>query len=80
MYTMCIYKHTTSKAPPMLFEWDETKRQTNLAKHYIDFQDAIRVFEGPVFERMDDRRGDRSGLHNAWQTAPDHFSQEGTSQ
>jgi uncharacterized protein len=42
----------------MLFEWDETKRQTNLAKHYIDFQDAIRVFDGPVFERMDNRRGE----------------------
>jgi uncharacterized protein len=42
----------------MLFEWDETKRQTNLAKHYIDFQDAIRVFDGLVFERMDSRRGE----------------------
>jgi uncharacterized protein len=42
----------------MLFEWDEAKRQTNLAKHYIDFQDAIRVFDGPVFERMDSRRGE----------------------
>jgi uncharacterized DUF497 family protein len=29
----------------MLFEWDESKRQSNLAKHHIDFQDAIRIFE-----------------------------------
>ena len=42
----------------MLFEWDETKRQANLAKHYIDFQDAIRVFDGPVFERTNSRRGE----------------------
>jgi uncharacterized DUF497 family protein len=34
----------------MLFEWDESKRQANLAKHFIDFQDAIRIFDGPVFE------------------------------
>ena len=42
----------------MLFEWDESKRQANLAKHHIDFQDAIRVFDGPVFERMSSRRGE----------------------
>ena len=34
----------------MLFEWDESKRQANLAKHHIDFRDAKRVFDGPVFE------------------------------
>jgi uncharacterized DUF497 family protein len=42
----------------MLFEWDESKRQTNLAKHHIDFQDAKRVFDGPVFERMESRHGE----------------------
>jgi uncharacterized DUF497 family protein len=42
----------------MLFEWDKSKRQANLAKHYIDFQDAIRDFDGPVFETMDRRRGE----------------------
>ncbi len=36
----------------MLFEWDETKRQANLAKHLIDFADAVRVFQGPVFEKV----------------------------
>jgi uncharacterized protein len=39
----------------VLFEWDESKRQANLAKHHIDFQDAKRVFDGPVFETMDRR-------------------------
>ena len=42
----------------MLFEWDERKRQANLAKHHIDFQDAMRVFDGPVFERVDSRQGE----------------------
>lgn len=30
------------------FEWDETKREKNLQKHGIAFEDAIFVFEGPV--------------------------------
>ena len=42
----------------MLFEWDESKRQANLAKHHIDFRDAKRVFDGPVFERIDSRHGE----------------------
>ena len=42
----------------MLFEWDESKRQVNLAKHHIDFQDAKRIFDGPVFEKMESRHGE----------------------
>jgi hypothetical protein len=42
----------------MLFEWDESKRQANLAKHHIDFRDAKRIFERPVFERIDRRHGE----------------------
>ena len=42
----------------MLFEWDESKRQANLAKHHIDFWDAKQVFDGPVFERVDNRHGE----------------------
>lgn len=42
----------------MLFEWDESKRLANLAKHHIDFQDAKRMFDGPVFERFDRRHGE----------------------
>ncbi len=30
----------------MEFEWDETKRQSNLAKHGIDFRIARRLFDG----------------------------------
>jgi uncharacterized DUF497 family protein len=42
----------------MLFEWDESKRQANLAKHHIDFQDAKRIFDGPMFEKSDSRHGE----------------------
>lgn len=40
----------------MAFEWDAAKNAANIAKHGIDFEDAIRIFEGPVLERTDDRR------------------------
>ena len=46
----------------MLFEWDEIKRQANLAKHLIDFADAVRVFEGPVFEKVQRRHGENRVL------------------
>ena len=42
----------------MLFEWDESKRQSNLAKHHIDFQDALRIFDGPTFEKASRSRGE----------------------
>lgn len=28
-------------------EWDESKRLSNLDKHYLDFEDAIHVLRGP---------------------------------
>jgi uncharacterized protein (DUF4415 family) len=42
----------------MLFEWYESKRQSNLAKHHIDFQDALRIFDGPIFEKSNRSRGE----------------------
>jgi len=33
---------------PMQFVWDETKRQSNLARHGLDFADAPKVFAGPL--------------------------------
>jgi len=30
------------------FEWDVAKNAANIAKHGIDFDDAIGIFEGPV--------------------------------
>jgi uncharacterized DUF497 family protein len=33
---------------PPGFEWDVAKNAANVAKHGIDFDDAVRIFEGPV--------------------------------
>ena len=40
----------------MPFEWDATKNAANIAKHGIDFEDAVRVFEGPTLLEQDERR------------------------
>jgi hypothetical protein len=37
-------------------EWDETKRQSNIAKHGIDFVAAVKVFDGWCLEFEDRRR------------------------
>ncbi|MGE5157446.1 MAG: BrnT family toxin [Gemmatimonas sp.] len=37
------------------FEWDESKSEANLAKHGIDFEDAIEIFDGPILLRRSDR-------------------------
>ena len=33
----------------MKFEWDENKRQSNLHKHHLDFEDAHLVFNDEAF-------------------------------
>lgn len=45
----------------MKFIWDETKRQTNLQKHGLDFADAEKVFNGPLvlFEDMRENYGEQ---------------------
>jgi uncharacterized DUF497 family protein len=40
----------------MLFEWDEKKRQTNLKKHGLDFNDVSRVFAGTCVSYEDIRQ------------------------
>ena len=40
----------------MPFEWDAAKNARNLAKHGVDFDAAVRVFDGPVMEKIDTRR------------------------
>ena len=48
------------KPPPASFppgyEWDEAKNQSNIAKHGIDFWDAVQVFDKPTLDRVDLRR------------------------
>jgi uncharacterized DUF497 family protein len=37
------------------FEWDETKRRSNLRKHGIDFVGVEELFEGVTVSILDDR-------------------------
>ena len=38
-----------------MITWDEAKRQTNIAKHGIDFVEAEVIFDYPMVTREDDR-------------------------
>ena len=40
----------------MRYLWDESKRQTNLIKHGLDFADAAKVFAGPMALFEDSRK------------------------
>jgi uncharacterized protein len=39
----------------MNYSWDPKKDRRNVARHGIAFEDAVRIFEGPTLERVDDR-------------------------
>lgn len=39
----------------MNFGWNSRKNRANLARHGIAFEDAIRIFDGPSLEKVDDR-------------------------
>ncbi len=39
----------------MRFEWDTQKNRDNIAKHGIRFEDAARIFEGPIVSLVDER-------------------------
>lgn len=38
----------------MIFEWDFTKEQGNIAKHGVDFQTATKVFLDPLMLEFED--------------------------
>jgi uncharacterized protein len=40
-----------------MFEWDEEKNRSNIRKHGVGFQTAIRIFEGSVLSWVDERAG-----------------------
>ncbi|MFP4671498.1 MAG: BrnT family toxin [Desulfohalobiaceae bacterium] len=40
----------------MHFEWDDNKRASNLEKHGIDFQDAVKFFDSDVICFEDNRQ------------------------
>jgi uncharacterized DUF497 family protein len=37
------------------YTWDTEKNRRNIARHGIAFEDAVKIFEGPTLERVDDR-------------------------
>ncbi len=39
----------------MIFEWDDEKNASNVAKHGLSFETACRIFEGVVISASDDR-------------------------
>ncbi len=39
----------------MRYSWREEKYRANLKNHGIAFEDAVRIFEGPTVEQVDDR-------------------------
>ncbi|MGI8992564.1 MAG: BrnT family toxin [Bryobacteraceae bacterium] len=39
----------------MNYAWDRRKSRRNLARHGIAFEDAVRIFDGPTLEKVDDR-------------------------
>jgi uncharacterized protein len=39
----------------MRYTWNGSKNRRNLKLHGVEFEDAVRVFEGPTLERVDDR-------------------------
>ncbi len=40
----------------MRLEWDETKRQSNLVKHRLDFVDVAELFQQPYVRLQDTRK------------------------
>ncbi len=38
------------------FDWDRNKEAQNIRKHRIDFTTASLICEGPIIERIDERR------------------------
>jgi uncharacterized DUF497 family protein len=39
----------------MIHTWDGGKNRRNVARHGVAFEDAIRIFDGPTLEQVDDR-------------------------
>ncbi len=39
----------------MQYTWDAAKNAANIRKHGISFERAVRIFEGPTVEQIDDR-------------------------
>lgn len=44
--------------PGLEFEWDDAKNASNVRKHYINFEDAIEIWERPVLVSPSHRGGE----------------------
>lgn len=49
----------------MVFEWDEVKRAANLAKHGIDFLDAIQIWASSAIDPAETRQVGTETRHAA---------------
>lgn len=38
-----------------IFEWDENKNQANILKHGMGFEEAIQIFDTPIYSIIDTR-------------------------
>jgi len=38
----------------LVFQWDDIKAETNLAKHGVSFEEAMTVFSDPLFVDFND--------------------------
>jgi uncharacterized DUF497 family protein len=56
---MAIASAFTKKMEFEGFEWDESKRLDNLAKHKIDFEDVHDLFANPFLSKRSDRHGEQ---------------------
>lgn len=56
--SLYIQTHILKAGLELEFEWGDAKAEMNRAKHRIDFEDAIGIFEGPVLEVRSDREGE----------------------
>ena len=39
----------------MIYSWDPGKNRRNVVRHDIAFEDAVKIFEGPTLEQVDER-------------------------
>ncbi len=38
-----------------MYEWDDKKNKTNIEKHGVNFETAVRIFDGKIVTTIDDR-------------------------
>ncbi len=55
VYTFVYYERGRCDCVERVFEWDEAKARTNLAKHGVSFLTAAEMFANEIVERIDDR-------------------------